>query len=224
MPSNRVFLTLVTVMGFSLIIGLAVLVIVVRTADEMPTPALIVLAVSSETTLPPTSTLTPNLTLAPVPASTSAPAYPPDCGFAWAHEDLPDITRTTQSALDAAGMMQTRARIEAFGENCIDGQTGAVRYFSAMTTDFYFIAEVEAAELKDRAMLAAFIKPLYNIAAATPRDELPAPPGYLDVVFTSTSGALHLRTRFAEAQVAIRQNLKGAALLDALGGLTAISG
>lgn len=210
--SNRVFLTLATVLGFSLLMGLAVLVIVVRTADVLPTPtaAVIVVAAVTDWLTEPPATNTPTIT--PSPQITAAP-----CAWSWAREDLPEVTEATQAAIDAAGIMHTTVRTEAYGESCGAG-------FSAMTTDFYFTSEVEAANLDNGAALAAFVKPLYNIAAALPRDAIPAPPGYLDLTFTSSEGAVRLRTRFDDVQNAIERNLKGVALLDALGGLDSISG
>lgn len=227
--SNRVFLTLATVLGFSLIMGLAVLVVVVRTADEMPTPTRAVIVLDAPTSTPapgtPTATLQAEPSLTPSPQSptvTPTMLAPAPCAYMWAHQDLPEITATTQDSLKTAGIAQTTVRVEAYGENCIDGQTGTVRSFGAMTTDFYFTVEVD--DLANEVSLAAFIKPLYNLAAAIPRDEIPAPPGYFDVTFTAATGALRLRTRFDEAQTAIDRDLKGVALLDALGGLTSISG
>ncbi len=218
--SNRVFMTLATLLGFTLIMGLAVLVIVVRTADVTPTPTPAVIVVAAATRLP---------TERP-PTLTSAPSLQPtvainntSCAWAWARQDLPEITHSAQDALNAAGIMRTNVRVEAYGENCLE-QTGDVRYFTAMTTDFYFTTEIETGDLDNGAILAAFIKPLYNIAAAIPRDRIPAPPGYFDLTFTSSAGAVRLRARFDDAQAAIERNLKGVALVDALGGLDSISG
>jgi hypothetical protein len=227
MASNRIFLSLATVMGFSLIMGLAVLVILVRTADEMPTPtpAVIILAAPTlDATASPSATITPTATLTTTPTvvATLPTTYPAPCAYAWAHQDLPDITAITQAALDTAGITQTSVRVEAFGENCIDGTTGKIRSFGAMTTDFYFTVTLD--DVSDETVLAALVKPLYNIGAAIPRDDMPAPPGYFDVTFASTATALHLRTRFDEAQIAIERDLKGERLLDALGGLTVVSG
>ena len=224
--TNRVFLTLATVLGFSLIMGLAVLVIVVRTADVSPTPTQAVIIVAAPTdaqTATPTPTITPTPSAA-LPTATLTPEITEvACAFAWAHVDLPTTTSTTQAALDAAGIMHATVRAEAYGENCLEAN-GNVRYFAAMTTDFYFTIEVEADDLYDDQMLAAFIKPLYNIAAAVPREQIPAPPGYFDLTFTSSQGAVRLRTRFDDAQAALQRDLKGVALLDALGGVDSISG
>ena len=58
------------------------------------------------------------------------------CAWMWASVPLPELTERVQAALDAVGATTVTFDASAYGENCIDGATQAVRRF--ITQDVVF--------------------------------------------------------------------------------------
>lgn len=134
------------------------------------------------------------------------------CGFVWARQLLPEVERQARAALDDAGLAAVEIRyVEAYGENCVEAD-GQVRYFAAMTTDFYLSAEIDDAS--DEARLGQTVERIYHIL--TPLTKLPARHGYLDMIFTGGGQERRLRVMFEEVGATLDAGQTGAALWAAL--------
>ncbi|MBI5667251.1 MAG: hypothetical protein HZC41_04515 [Chloroflexi bacterium] len=137
---------------------------------------------------------------------------PAPCGFVWARQPLPEVERQARTALDNAGQAAVEIRyVEAYGENCLETD-GRVRYFAAMTTDFYLSAEV--VDLNDEARLGQMVESIYR--ALLTLTDLPARLGYLDMIFTSGGQERRLRVMFDQIEAALDTGYTGAALWSAL--------
>ncbi len=155
-----------------------------------------------------------------IPRSTYTPTATVEfagCGWQWARQDLPEVTAMAQVALiRAAGLSEASVYAEAYGENCLNPDM-TVRYFAAMTTDFYVSMPVDS--LADLEVLTQRVVISYTTLSALPQDSFPARLGYLDFAFTSGGETRRLRAMFTEYRTAIDDGKTGQALLDALGGL-----
>ncbi len=131
----------------------------------------------------------------PPPVETASP--PEDTGaciWQWARQDAPEAAARARAALDAAGLTAAQIeRVEAYGENCLDA-AGGVRYFAAMTTDFYLTAAIARAD--DDAAVTDLARAAFTALTALPADALPARAGYFDLVIRSDGQERRLRARF----------------------------
>ena len=61
-----------------------------------------------------TSTTYPSATPLGIQEATTTPPAPPyeACAFQWAHQDLPDVTKAAQQALEAAGLIEVTVRAD----------------------------------------------------------------------------------------------------------------
>jgi hypothetical protein len=159
----------------------------------------------------------------PLPGSTEpAPALPtntgPDynyseCGFVWAREPLPELSREFEAALKAA-LPQASGYAEAYGENCLNNSGEVVR-FLAMETDFYFTFQVE--NLEDKQALGGLIEHALGVLAQFPVGETPGPqPGYVGIVFQAPGHEERLWFSQQDAQTALDNGLRGEGLYLAL--------
>jgi hypothetical protein len=176
-------------------------------------PATYVLFYAQETQLAAAYQGTPTWTPAP-----TATAYA-GCVWNWARRDLPDTTHLAQVALNFFQVRNATVRVEAYGENCLDGQTQKVQYFAAMTTDFYVTILVD--DLTDQERLGRVVWDTYvALTSGLYESWLPARYGYLDITFTAGGQQKRLRAMFTAFGTTVdEQKLMGAALLDKLGGL-----
>lgn len=182
----------------------------------VPIPTAIPTTAPSPTKLPPTArpvTATPRPPSATPTVTATATDEP--CYYAWAIHPLPDITNAAQSAITNAGLNTVTVTAEAYGEDCIDGKTGASVGFGAMSTDFYLIAPVS--DFSDADAMAALVKTAYQTLTTLPIS-LPALPGYLDIKFTTGAQTKEFRGLFRDVKVAIDAGKSSAELL-AVGGL-----
>lgn len=154
-------------------------------------------------------------TVLPTPTGSATPIEYMECAWMWARQDLPVVAALAQAALQAGGIADVRVRAEAFGENCLDGQTMQINNFAAMTTDFYLT--IPAENLDDADDLSETLIRAFTVINTLPQETWPAQPGYFDVTFTWQNESRRVRAMFAEVKRALKQNLKGAALLQALG-------
>ncbi|MDP2976344.1 MAG: hypothetical protein Q8N45_09065 [Anaerolineales bacterium] len=153
--------------------------------------------------------------ISPTPTETLAdPAYPPQCAYVWARQELPELSAQVQQAFDEAGMTGVTARAGAYGENCVDAQ-GKVVSFSTMETDFYVTAEVT--DLTDNENLGNILEDVLIVLDKFPAEKTPGPqPGYIGITFQAGDQAMHLWFTETQGIQARRQGLHGAALLKAL--------
>lgn len=154
---------------------------------------------------------------APPPPLAEAPGQPdepPACVWQWARQDAPEAAAQARAALESAGLASVQVeRVEAYGENCLD-ESGNVRYFAAMTTDFYLTADV--LDPTDAAALAGRARALYQALAELPEDALPARPGYLEVVVRAGDQERRLRAPFDALRQAAEASANDAEFLAIL--------
>jgi hypothetical protein len=154
---------------------------------------------------------------APMPATLPAtpPTVPQTCGFTWATQPLPDLSRQVQDAMNKAGLKGVTVRAEAYGENCIDAQTNKVDSFAAMETDFKISTEVR--DLKDLETLGNQLERILTVLDQFPPDSTPGPqPGYIGIRFFSGNEELNLWFLTQDGKAARDEGLRGRALLERL--------
>lgn len=154
-----------------------------------------------------------------IPRSTNTPTATVEfagCGWQWARQDLPDVTVLAQEALRAVDFEEVGVHVEAYGENCLNPDM-SVRYFAAMTTDFY--VSLPVADLSDMEAISEKVVIIYSMFSRLPQEKLPARLGYLDFIFISGAQTRRLRAMFDDYKSAIDASKTGQQLLDALGGL-----
>ncbi|MBM3150735.1 MAG: hypothetical protein FJZ96_00790 [Chloroflexi bacterium] len=143
------------------------------------------------------------------------PAGETPCFFNWATQDLPELSSQVQQRLDTAGMEDVSIRVEAYGENCIDPLTNAVRYFAALETDFHFAVEVD--DLADLETLGGRLGALLLILDDFPTGATPGPQaGYVGVTFSDGADSVRLWFQVTEWEAARATGLQGAALYEHL--------
>jgi hypothetical protein len=137
------------------------------------------LPVASPTPPPPPTTEAP-----PVFPTTAVPPETQNCGYQWAHGDLPELSSSFQAAIqDLEPLAQASAY--AFGENCVlpDGSIGR---FLPMETDFNVMLPVD--DLANEAVLGRWIVRIMEVIERIPADEITGPrPGKVSVVFESST-------------------------------------
>jgi hypothetical protein len=146
---------------------------------------------------------------------TSTPVAQGPCAFVWARQALLEVAEQARKVLDDARLSNVEVRfVEAYGENCLEADGQTVRYFAAMTTDFYLSATVSNLDDED---LGQIVENSYRALITIPRDDLPARHGYLDFIFTSGQQEKRLRVMFDQVKAALDEGQHGAALWAALG-------
>jgi hypothetical protein len=152
------------------------------------------------------------VTASPAPVT---PAYQ-ECGWQWATQDLPDVTRRLSAGLDGAGIAYTRVDAYAFGENCLNAQ-GEVQYFATKETDFDLTLTVS--RLADRESVGNLMADALAILVRDfAPDATPGPqPGQITLIVSD--GSREARRTIQQGQVAdvVARGLRGGALLDELG-------
>lgn len=138
------------------------------------------------------------------------------CSWQWATESLPDLTIQLAGALEDEGIAFEWVTVSAYGENCLDSQ-GNVERFAAMETDFYIQLPVD--DLDDREAVGELAADVFTVIVTTfPTDVTPGPqPGTIELEFTAGDEARVVRTQQNTAVEMVRQDVRGAALLDTLG-------
>ena len=163
----------------------------------------------------PVRLLVPTFSPSPVPTIvTDTPTYE-QCAFNWATHALPELSTQVQRAMEAAGLTGINAIAEAYGEDCIGTSTGQAVSFSTMETDFRITAQVK--DLTDRERLGALLEHVLLVLDGFPADQTPGPqPGYIGVTFQAGEDATRVWFTVRAGEAARKQDLHGAALLDAL--------
>ena len=156
-----------------------------------------------------TPAITASSTLSAVPAYET-------CGWQWATQDLPDVTRQVSAVLERAGIVATSVHAYAFGENCFNAQ-GDIQYFATRETDFDLTLPV--ASLADRETVGNLAA---DVLAILVRDFAPGAtpgpmPGRITLMFSDGSGEARLVVQQDQAADCVARGLRGSALLDELG-------
>ncbi len=139
---------------------------------------------------------------------------PQPCGYMWATQELPDISKDLGQALADAGIEAVEARAAAYGENCI-GEDQQVQKFLAMQTDFYFTIPVEDAA--DVASMGKWVGKIMPVLDQFPPGKVPGPnPGYVGMRFVSSDGEKNLWFQQQAARELLQQELPPGELFDAL--------
>ncbi len=155
------------------------------------------------------------------PTATDAPTNSvsyPQCSFQWARQDLPEVTKLAQIALQMYWVELDAAtvRVEAYGENCVSSGN-VVQSFGAMTTDFYVTMPVD--DLADDEAIAKAVSVIYRaFVSGIESWWVPAPFGYLDITFTHEGETRVLRAMFPEIKGVLEQQLSGKDFLEAVYG------
>ena len=139
------------------------------------------------------------------------------CGYQWASNPLPDISKEIQNMFDEAGLDNLQVVAEAFGENCIRAD-GTIARFLTMQTDIRMTVPVE--QVQDLALLGEIAREILRLLVNIPREELAGPnDGYIGIQFTTQTGdILSLWFPKARAVEALQRDLGGADLVEALRG------
>lgn len=152
----------------------------------------------------------------PAPSSDLVPQPTPiQCAYVWDVRPEPEIGERVQAALRDAGLVGVRVSAEAYGENCLDMITKQVRGFNIMQTDFRIQASV--LDLTDEEAVGNWIAALVIEMKKFPSDAFPGPnPGYLFLQLSSGEDQQSWQIGLREANQAVSEGLRGAALLQEL--------
>lgn len=113
--------------------------------------------------------------------STVAPSGPQGCGYQWANQGLPGLSKEFQKSLQ---LLQPEAQANAFvfGESCVYQDGSSV--FLPMETDFSVTLQVR--DLSDDSELGEWIVRVMEVVEAIPSDQIVGPrPGRVNLVFHS---------------------------------------
>ena len=127
---------------------------------------------------------TPHIEQPPGDDITAAPPNPQDCGYMWAEQDLPELSRSFQQSVRA---LQAEAKANAFifGENCVHFD-GSIGEFLARETDFRVTLQVN--DLSNESDLGAWLVKLMQIITAIPSEQIVGPiPGKVFLIFQAGS-------------------------------------
>jgi len=125
---------------------------------------------------------TPHIDQPPGDNITAAPPNPQDCGYQWANQDLPELSASFQSSIQAL-QPEAQANTYAFGENCLH-EDGSVGGFSAMETDFNITLQVT--DLTNESDLGEWIVKVMQVIESIPQDQIVGPqPGRVSMIFQS---------------------------------------
>jgi hypothetical protein len=137
------------------------------------------LRVASPTPPPPSTPEAP-----PISATTAIPPDSQNCGYQWAHNDLPELSSSFQEAIQQLEP-KAQASAYAFGENCVLAD-GSIGRFLPMETDFNVMLPVD--DLANEAVLGRWIVRVMEVIENIPADQIAGPrPGRVSVVFESST-------------------------------------
>lgn len=127
----------------------------------------------------------PAATQPPVSIPTTAvPSGQGQCGYQWASQDLPELSSSFQSAIQAL-QSGVQARAYAFGENCVRPD-GTIASFSAMETDFN--VSLQVSDLGNEDELGGWIVKVMQVIEAIPPAQIVGPqPGRVTMTFQKGS-------------------------------------
>ena len=167
----------------------------------------------------PVLTSTPTLDTADFPAGVdiSTPASGGvDCAWVWNSEPLPELSIQLQSAMEQAGLGDAAGRAIAFGEDCINADTGEVSYFAVKQTDFRFSLPVK--DLADLDALGELVEGVLGVIEKFPPDDTPGPmPGQVFITFVTGDSERGFTFMLNDAITALVEGHSGVGLLEVLG-------
>jgi hypothetical protein len=145
----------------------------------------------------------------------SPTADAPQCGYQWASQPLPEVTKKLQERLSRQDLPSVEVRAAAYGENCVLAD-GTIDHFSVRETDLYFNAAV--ADTADTRNLGVVTERIVQFVEKIPANTLIGPQeGYIRINFSSRSGGmLSLWFQVSAARAAMDQGLHGADLIAQL--------
>ena len=122
------------------------------------------------------------VTETPVVVPTTPALNPQDCGYQWATQDLPELSKSFQASIQVL-QPPARANAYAFGENCLRAD-GSIGGFSAMETDFNVTLQVN--DLANESDLGGWIVKVMQVIQKIPQDEIVGPQaGRISMTFQS---------------------------------------
>ena len=137
------------------------------------------------------------------------------CVWNWAYQPLPEITAQIRQRFTEAGIAATDIAAIAFGENCINGETGQIVRFAAMQTDFEVTGEV--GDFEDADTVGEKVRAIIQILEEFPPESTPGPaPGNLKITITSGARTGHLNVKVTQAYQSAKDIQSGAKLLQQL--------
>ncbi len=158
--------------------------------------------------------MVPTEAVAPMPTLTPTLFSSEDCIWDWGTRLLPELSAQLQAVLASAGVTDVSATAVAYGEDCIDPQTGDVRGFALLETDFYFTFAVSSLAVEPLGNLA---EQALRVLDGLPPGSIPGTqPGYVAMDFVVGEERYHLWFEITLWWKAREAGLHGAALLDAL--------
>lgn len=137
------------------------------------------------------------------------------CGFQWAYQTLPEVSRQIQQLFDKAGLSGVILRAEAFGENCLNTDQ-SVQRFLPMQTDLYL--KILVSDLTPETLGAWFEKTLPILEQVSP-DSLPGPmsaSAYITFEFSANGENLTLRLQRPQVFQPLEEGKQGLELYKAL--------
>ncbi len=126
---------------------------------------------------------TPTSLSLPATATSTLPSPYGNCAYQWAQEDLPELSREFQQAIQGL-QPSAKANAFAFGEDCVyeDGHAD----FTAMETDFNITLQVN--DLTDESNLGEWIVKVMQTVENIPKEKIVGPrPGRVSIVFQAGS-------------------------------------
>jgi len=150
-------------------------------------PTITITALAFPTTAVPVPELivtlsTPHIDQPPDGNIPTTPPNPQDCGYQWANQDLPELSSSFQTSIQAL-QSEAQASAYAFGENCVlaDGSIGG---FGAMETDFNVTLNVN--DLTNESDLGEWIVKVMQVIQTIPPEQIMGPqPGRVSMTFQS---------------------------------------
>ncbi|MBC7261880.1 MAG: hypothetical protein H5T63_07675 [Chloroflexi bacterium] len=162
----------------------------------------------------PTGGVTPTEAILPEPTFTPTLFSSDACIWDWGTRPLPELSAQVQAALASAGVADATAKAVAYGEDCIDPQTGDVKGFALLETDFYFTLAVSSLAVEPLGNLA---EQVLTVLDSLPPGSIPGTqPGYIGMDFVVGEERYHLWFEITLWWEAREAGLHGAALLEAL--------
>ena|SRR5690242_8562384 len=140
---------------------------------------------------------TPHIDQPPDGNLPATPPNPQDCGYQWANQDLPELSSSFQSSIQAL-QPGAQAKAYAFGENCMlaDGSVGG---FSAMETDFNITVPVN--DLTNESDLGEWIVKVMQVIENIPKDQIAGPqPGRVSISFAANSDQKYINFTTSQYQ------------------------
>jgi hypothetical protein len=108
---------------------------------------------------------------------------PQDCGYQWANQDLPELSSSFQTSIQAL-QPEAQANAYAFGENCIRSD-GSIAGFGAMETDFNVTLHVT--DLTNESDLGEWVVKVMQVIENIPPEQIAGPqPGRVSLIFQSS--------------------------------------